>query len=305
VSRAGTSGITCGGFAASHASAGANTAPALHTRPESIIGGVTVLRVKKLRIDAALAERGLFPSRTAAAAAVRAGEVQIGADGPIALRPSEQIGPEAELIIAERPRFVSRGGFKLANALDALGLDVSGLECLDVGASTGGFTDCLLQRGTERVIALDVARGQLDAGLRDDPRVTVIERRNARELDPTELPFAPGLAVIDVSFISLTKVLPAVQGCLAAEGEILALVKPQFELGRGRVGRGGVVRSPAERREAIRGVAGFAGQLGLRVGGLASSGLPGPKGNLETFVWCGAELPAVPDFEAALAEVEP
>ncbi|MGZ8667009.1 MAG: TlyA family RNA methyltransferase [Solirubrobacterales bacterium] len=261
--------------------------------------------MKKLRIDAALAERGLFPSRTAAAGAVRAGEVRIGADGPIALRPSELVGPEAELIVAERPRFVSRGGVKLANALDALGLDVAGLDCLDVGASTGGFSDCLLQRGAARVIALDVARGQLDAGLRDDPRVTVIERRNARELEGAELPFAPGLAVIDVSFISLTKVLPAVEGCLAAAGEILALVKPQFELGRGRVGRGGVVRSPAERREAIRAVAGFAGELGLRVGGLASSGLPGPKGNLETFVWCGESVPPLADFEAALGEAEP
>ena len=130
----------------------------------------TVPRVKKLRIDTALAERGLFPSRTAAAGAVRAGEVRIGADGPIALRPSELVGPEAELVVAERPRFVSRGGVKLANALDALGLDVAGLDCLDVGASTGGFTDCLLQRGAERVIALDVAHGQLDLGLRRTTR---------------------------------------------------------------------------------------------------------------------------------------
>ena len=278
--------------------------PRRQTHP-GIVGAVTVPRVKKLRIDTALAERGLFSSRTAAAGAVRAGEVRIGADGPIALRPSELVGPEAELIVAERPRFVSRGGVKLANALDALGLDVAGLDCLDVGASTGGFTDCLLQRGAERVIALDVARGQLDLGLRSDPRVTVIERRNARELDPAELPFAPRLGVIDVSFISLTKVLPAVEACLAPAAEILAMVKPQFELGRERVGRGGVVRSPAERRDAIRAVATFIEGLGMRVGGLASSGLPGPKGNLETFIRCGAALPALDDFEAALREVEP
>ncbi len=269
------------------------------------MGRVTVPRVKKLRIDAVLAERGLFPSRTAAAGAVRAGEVRIGPDGPIALRPSEPVGPEAELIVAERPRFVSRGGIKLANALDYLGLDVAGLDCLDVGASTGGFTDCLLQRGAERVIALDVARGQLDAGLREDPRVAVVERRNARGLERAELPFEARLATIDVSFISLTKVLPAVAACLAPGGEILALVKPQFELGRGRVGRGGVVRSAADRREAIRTVARFAEEQGLRVGGLVSSGLPGPKGNLETFVWCGVDVPPVPDLEGALAGVEP
>jgi 23S rRNA (cytidine1920-2'-O)/16S rRNA (cytidine1409-2'-O)-methyltransferase len=270
----------------------------------AIVGGVTVPRVKKLRIDTALAERGLFPSRTAAAGAVRAGEVRIGADGPIALRPSELVGPEAELVVAERPRFVSRGGVKLANALDALGLEVAGLDCLDVGASTGGFTDCLLQRGAERVIALDVAHGQLDLGLRRDPRVSVVERRNARELDPSELPFAPRLAVLDVSFISLSKVLPAINCCVAPGGEILAMVKPQFELGRQRVGRGGVVRDAADRRDAIRAVATCFAGLGLRVGGLASSGLPGPKGNLETFIWGGASVSPLSDLEAVLREVE-
>jgi 23S rRNA (cytidine1920-2'-O)/16S rRNA (cytidine1409-2'-O)-methyltransferase len=274
-------------------------------RRASGVGGVTVPPVKKLRIDAALAERGLFPSRSAAAGAVRAGEVRIGADGPVALKPSEMVGPDAELVVAERPRFVSRGGVKLANALDALEVEVTGLDCLDVGASTGGFTDCLLQRGAERVIALDVAHGQLDLGLRDDPRVIVVERFNARHLGPADLPFAPQLASIDVSFISLTKVLPAIDACLAPGGEILAMVKPQFELGRERVGRGGVVRSPADRRDAIRDVCAFLDRLGLRVGGLAASGLPGPKGNLESFVWCGRSLAPVADLEAALAEVEP
>jgi 23S rRNA (cytidine1920-2'-O)/16S rRNA (cytidine1409-2'-O)-methyltransferase len=259
--------------------------------------------VKKARIDAVLAERGLFPSRSAAAGAVRAGEVRIGADGPVALRPSQLVEPEAALIVDSGPRYVSRGGTKLANALDALGIEVEGRECLDVGASTGGFTDCLLQRGAARVAAVDVAYGQLDLRLREDPRVTVIERLNARELTPGDLPFAPSLATVDVSFISLTKVLPAVARCLAPGGEALAMVKPQFELGRERVGRG-VVRDDADRHEAILTVARAAADLGLPVRGFAPSGLPGPKGNRETFVWCGGEGPSLPDLEQALRAAE-
>jgi 23S rRNA (cytidine1920-2'-O)/16S rRNA (cytidine1409-2'-O)-methyltransferase len=259
--------------------------------------------VKKSRIDAVLAERGLFPSRSAAAGAVRAGEVRVGRDGPVALRPSQLVEPEAPLIVDAGPRYASRGGTKLENALEALGIDVSDRDCLDVGASTGGFTDCLLQRGAARVAALDVAYGQIDQRLREDPRVAVIERLNARALGPADLPFPPSLATIDVSFISLTKVLPAVARCLAPGGEMLAMVKPQFELGRERVGRG-VVRDAADRREAILLVARAAGELGLPVRGFASSGLPGPKGNRETFVWCGEEGPEVPDLEAAILAVE-
>jgi 23S rRNA (cytidine1920-2'-O)/16S rRNA (cytidine1409-2'-O)-methyltransferase len=259
--------------------------------------------VKKSRIDAVLADRGLFPSRSAAAGAVRAGEVRIGQDGPVALRPSQLVEPDASLIVDEGPRYVSRGGTKLENALEALGIDVAGRECLDVGASTGGFTDCLLQRGATRVAAVDVAYGQLDVRMREDPRVHVIERLNARELIPADLPFEPSLATVDVSFISLTKVLPAVARCLAPGGEILAMVKPQFELGRERVGRG-VVRAVDDRREAIVKVARAAQELGLRVRGFASSGLPGPKGNRETFVWCGGGGPEVEDLEAAVAAVE-
>jgi 23S rRNA (cytidine1920-2'-O)/16S rRNA (cytidine1409-2'-O)-methyltransferase len=259
--------------------------------------------VKRTRIDAVLAEQGLFPSRTAAAGAVRAGEVRVGRDGPVALRPSQLVEPDANLIVDAGPRYVSRGGVKLENALEALGIDVGGRDCLDVGASTGGFTDCLLQRGAARVVAADVAYGQLDARLREDPRVHVIERLNARELIPADLPFAPSLATIDVSFISLTKVLPAVARCLAPGGEILAMVKPQFELGRERVGRG-VVRAAADRREAILKVAGAAQELGLPIRGFASSGLPGPKGNRETFVWCGGEGSDVGDLETALLAVE-
>lgn len=259
--------------------------------------------MKKARIDAVLAERGLFPSRSAAAGAVRAGEVRIGPDGPVALRPSQLVEPEATLVVDAGPRYVSRGGVKLENALTALGIDVNGRDCLDVGASTGGFTDCLLQRGAARVAAVDVAYGQLDLRLREDPRVTVIERLNARALSAADLPFAPSLAVVDVSFISLTKVLPAVAACLAPGGEVLAMVKPQFELGRERVGRG-VVRADADRHEAILKVAAAAAELGLSVRGFAASGLPGPKGNRETFVWCGGEGAAPADLEAALVAAE-
>jgi 23S rRNA (cytidine1920-2'-O)/16S rRNA (cytidine1409-2'-O)-methyltransferase len=258
--------------------------------------------MKKARIDAVLADRGVFPSRSAAAGAVRAGEVRVGEDGPVALRPSQLVEPDADLVVDAGPRFVSRGGVKLENALEALGLDVTARDCLDVGASTGGFTDCVLQRGAARVTAADVAYGQLDVRLRSDQRVHVIERLNARALEPADLPFAPSLATIDVSFISLTKVLPAVARCLAPGGEMLAMVKPQFELGKDRVGKG-VVRDPADRREAIIKVAEAARELGLPVRGFASSGLPGPKGNRETFVWCGGEGLEVEDMEAAVAAV--
>jgi 23S rRNA (cytidine1920-2'-O)/16S rRNA (cytidine1409-2'-O)-methyltransferase len=234
---------------------------------------------------------------------VRAGEVRVGADGPVALRPSQLVAPDAELLVEAGPRYVSRGGTKLENALEALRIDVSGRECLDVGASTGGFSDCLLRRGAARVVAVDVAYGQLDARLREDPRVTVVERLNARAIAPADLPFAPSLATIDVSFISVTKILPALVGCLAPGGEMLAMVKPQFELGRARVGRG-VVRDDADRREAILAVAAAAAELGLAVRGFAPSGLPGPKGNRETFVRCGGEGEALADLEAALIAAE-
>jgi 23S rRNA (cytidine1920-2'-O)/16S rRNA (cytidine1409-2'-O)-methyltransferase len=259
--------------------------------------------VKKARIDAVLAERGLFPSRSAAAGAVRAGEVRVGTDGPVALRPSQLVEPEAEFVLEARPRFVSRGGIKLENALDELGIDLADRDCLDVGASTGGFTDCMLQRGAARVAAVDVAYGQIDARLRKDSRVTVIERLNARALGPADLPFLASLATIDVSFIGLGKVLPAVATCLVPGGEVLAMVKPQFELEKGRVGRG-VVRDPADRQEAVLKVALDARELGLPVRGIASSRLPGPKGNRETFVWCGGEGAEVDDLEGAVAAAD-
>jgi 23S rRNA (cytidine1920-2'-O)/16S rRNA (cytidine1409-2'-O)-methyltransferase len=229
--------------------------------------------------------------------------VRIGQDGPVALRPSQLVEPDASLIVDEGPRYVSRGGTKLENALEALGIDVADRDCLDVGASTGGFTDCLLQRGAARVVATDVAYGQLDVRLRQDPRVHVVERLNAREMEPGDLPFAPDLATIDVSFISLGKVLPATVRCLQPQCEVLAMVKPQFELGRERVGRG-VVRAAGDRREAILGVAAAIRQLGLPVRGFASSGLPGPKGNRETFVWAGGAGPGLEDLEEAVLAVE-
>ncbi len=217
------------------------------------------------------------------------------------------VAADVEVEVAARPEFVSRGGIKLGNALDGFALDVTGASALDVGASTGGFTDCLLQRGASHVVALDVAYGELSWKLREDPRVTVIERHNARSLQPGELPYAPGLIVIDVSFISLTKVLPAVLACAAASYDCLAMIKPQFEVGRERVGKGGVVRDSAVRRDALLSVGHAALDLGAVVMGYASSGLPGPKGNRETFVWLAesTRAAAVADLETAASAVEP
>ena len=260
--------------------------------------------MERRRIDTLLTERGLAGSRTRAAAEVRAGRVRVGSGGRRVTRPGQLVAADAELEIEPRPRYVSRGGLKLEQALDALGIEVDGRSCLDVGASTGGFTDCLLQRGAERVIALDVGHGQLEWRLRNDPRVHVIERKNARELTPADLPCEPDLATVDVSFISLAKVLPAVAVCLSGGGEILALVKPQFELGRGRA-KGGVVRSADERREALTSVGEAVRALGLAVKGFASSGLAGPKGNRESFIWCTTEGPGIKDLEAAARTVEP
>jgi 23S rRNA (cytidine1920-2'-O)/16S rRNA (cytidine1409-2'-O)-methyltransferase len=239
----------------------------------------------KRRLDALLAERGLFSSRSRAAASVMAGEVRVGPSERRALKPGELVDAGERVTIAERPAFVSRGGIKLANALERLELAVEGRRALDVGASTGGFTDCLLQRGARAVIAVDVGYGSLAWSLRSDPRVVVMERTNARSLQADSLAFAPDLAVVDVSFISLAKVLGAVLGCLAPGYEVLALVKPQFEVGRGRVGKGGVVRDAGERRAALVSVGEAALALGAAVLGFCSSGLPGPKGNRETFLW--------------------
>jgi 23S rRNA (cytidine1920-2'-O)/16S rRNA (cytidine1409-2'-O)-methyltransferase len=256
--------------------------------------------VARRRLDTLLAERGLYESRSRAAAAVMAGEVHLGRDRRPAAKPGQLVTDDVAVEVDAPPPFVSRGGVKLANALDAFGVEPRGRECLDVGASTGGFTDCLLQRGAEHVTALDVAYGELSWKLREDPRVTVVERRNARELVPGELDPAPDLIAIDVSFISLAKVLPAVAGAAAGRFDLLAMVKPQFEVGRERVGGGGVVRSAEDRRSALVEVGRFASEeLGLSVLGYASSGLPGPAGNRESFVWL-----AEPGREGAAAGLE-
>jgi 23S rRNA (cytidine1920-2'-O)/16S rRNA (cytidine1409-2'-O)-methyltransferase len=262
----------------------------------------------KVRLDTLLAQRGLFTSRARAAASVMAGEIRLGGrGGDRAGKPGQLVPQDIEVAVDERPRFVSRGGIKLANALDATGVDPQGRHGLDVGASTGGFTDCLLQRGAAHVAALDVAYGELDWSLRTDDRVTVLERANARSLAREDLPYAPDLVVADVSFISLRKVLPPVLACCAERFDVLAMVKPQFEVGRARVGKGGVVRSADDRRAALVAVAADARAMNAAVLGFASSGLPGPKGNIETFVWLAEEeRPGdVSDLEAAAREVEP
>jgi 23S rRNA (cytidine1920-2'-O)/16S rRNA (cytidine1409-2'-O)-methyltransferase len=262
--------------------------------------------MKRVRIDNLLSERGLFASRSQAAASVLAGDVLVLPERRRASKPGELVPEDAELEVLRGPEFVSRGGIKLANALDALDLDVTGRHALDVGASTGGFTDCLLQRGAAHVVALDVAYGALDWRLRSDERVTVIERRNARELAAQDLPYAPDLIVVDVSFISLAKVLPAVLRCAPPAVDCLALIKPQFEVGRDQVGKGGVVREAAARRRALLEVGRAAVGLGVSVLGYASSGLAGPKGNLETFVWLAeGSRGGVTDLEAAVREIEP
>jgi 23S rRNA (cytidine1920-2'-O)/16S rRNA (cytidine1409-2'-O)-methyltransferase len=264
----------------------------------------------KQRIDTLLAERGLFSSRTRAAASVMAGEVTIGEHGQRALKPGEMVELDAELSVRERSRYVSRGGLKLENALNGFAVSVRGREALDVGSSTGGFTDCLLQRGAVKVTAVDVGYGDLDYKLRIDPRVTLLERTNARSIERAMLPYTPTLAVLDVSFISLRKVLPAVLASLAHRYDTLALIKPQFEVGRDRVGKGGVVRVAEDRRSALIDVGLAALELGASVLGYRSSGLPGPKGNLESFIWLGepGRVGGAPDsatLERMAREVEP
>jgi len=260
----------------------------------------------KVRLDALLTQRGIFETRSRAAASVLAGEVRIGAHGTRATKPGTLVAEDVELAVDEVPRFVSRGGVKLANALAASGLEVSGRRCLDVGASTGGFTDCLLAAGAAAVVALDVAYGELSWKLRSDSRVTVIERFNARELRPDLLPYAPEVIVADLAFISLRTVLPAVLPCAAPRFDALCLVKPQFEVGKGLVGRGGVVRDASLRRGALLEVAAAAIELGAAVRGFYASGLPGPKGNIETFVALAEHgRGSVGDLEALAVVADP
>jgi len=235
---------------------------------------------KRTRLDLTLVERKLAPSREKAQAMIMAGDVRV--DGAVETRPSATVAPGADVTIDRGPRFVSRGGEKLDHALDVFNIDVTGRVALDVGASTGGFTDCLLQRGAARVYAVDVGYGQLDARLREDPRVVVMERTHIR--DVRELPERPSLATIDVSFISLTQALEPVITLLAAGSPIVALVKPQFEAGKGEVPRHGVVRDPLLQATVIGRVASWCVNHGLRVRNVTTSPLLGPAGNREFFL---------------------
>ena len=241
----------------------------------------------KKRVDVLLVERGLAESREQAKALVMAGLVP-GYD-----KPGQQVGDDAPLTVERPPPFVSRGGEKLAHALDHLGVDPGGKDCLDLGASTGGFTDCLLQRGAARVVAVDVGYGQLHPRIRADGRVTVLERVNARHLDA--LPFAPELITCDVSFISATRVMPPAIALAAPRWEALVLVKPQFEAGRADVPKG-VVRDPEVHRRVLHAFSADAASWGARVAGVVDSGHPGPKGNREFVVHLTAsEEPHDPD----------
>lgn len=259
---------------------------------------------KHLRLDAELVRRGLVASRNEAQRAVEAGLVTV--NGVIAAKVATMVGNDTPVALTAPPtRFVSRGGEKLDAALDRLQLDVRSRRWLDAGASTGGFTDCLLQRGASEVIAVDVGYGQLDWKLRNDERVVVIERVNVRDLTTSTLPWRPEGVVADLSFISLRLVLPAMIGVVTDDGDLLVMVKPQFEVGREDVGKGGVVRDPALWTASVERVVDAASDLGLGLAGVAPSELPGPAGNREFFVWLrrDASLPSGPSITAMVEEV--
>lgn len=237
----------------------------------------------KSRLDRRLVEQGLAPTRTRAEALIRAGRVLVD-DVPVE-KPGTAVKAEARVRVrGEERRFVSRGGEKLAGALEDFGVDPRGLLCLDVGCSTGGFTDCLLRAGARYVVGVDVGYGQLDATLREDPRVSVLERTNARTLAAGDVPEGIDLITVDVSFISVRRILPALFA-VAPRAQLLILVKPQFEVGRDGVGKGGVVRDDALRVGAAASVQEAAEALGWRAAGRTDSRLRGPKGNLEIFLW--------------------
>ncbi|HBA87515.1 MAG TPA: TlyA family rRNA (cytidine-2'-O)-methyltransferase [Geobacter sp.] len=237
----------------------------------------------KERLDKLVLERGLAPSRERAKALIMAGQVVV--DDHLADKAGLMVALTAEIRLKGEPLpYVSRGGLKLAEGLNLFGIDVEGLCAIDVGASTGGFTDCLLQRGARRVYAVDVGYGQLAWKLREDPRVVSMEKTNIRHLEPGGLPEFPDLAVIDASFISLDKVLPATLRLIKDDGAIVALIKPQFEVGRGQVGKGGVVRDEKKHQEVVAGITELARGLGLLVLGVCDSPILGPKGNKEFLI---------------------
>jgi|RhiMetdeSRZDD1v2_1073273.scaffolds.fasta_scaffold389360_2 23S rRNA (cytidine1920-2'-O)/16S rRNA (cytidine1409-2'-O)-methyltransferase len=270
---------------------------------------VTTKRVAtRGRIDRVLVEKGLVESREKATRLILAGDVLV--DGRRVDKAGALVEATADIEIRGRSAYVSRGGEKLAHALDTFTVDPRGKTCADIGASTGGFTDCLLQRGAVRVYAIDVGTGQLDQKLRRDPRVVSMEKMNARTIDPRLFEERPALAVIDVAFISLEKVLPAIFNLVAPRGEVIALVKPQFEAGREAVGKGGVVRDPDVHRNVVTRIARWAVLRGWHVRSVTASPLRGPKGNREFFLHLASHGRSAADFEAMIersvqAEAEP
>lgn len=252
----------------------------------------------KKRLDILLVQKGLFPSRERARAAIMAGQVLV--NGKEISKPGSLVDPEAEIkVLNSSLPYVSRGGLKLERALQVFGVEAAGKVALDAGASTGGFTDCLLRHGALRVHAVDVGYGQLDWSLRQDPRVVVHERVNVRYLTPEILGEKVDLATLDLSFISLSKVWPAIFNCLQSHGQVIALVKPQFEAGPERVGKKGVVRDPRIHCEVLLTVCATAQAQGFSILGLTHSPLLGPKGNREFFLWLGLNCPGL-----TLAEVK-
>lgn len=249
-------------------------------------------RLSKDRLDHLLVAQGLAQSRDYAVRMILAGEVKVG--GMVIDKPAKLFSPDAAIEVRTHvTRFVSRGGEKLEAALDAIAIDPQGLVCLDVGCSTGGFTDCLLQKGAARVYGVDVGYGQFDWRLRQDPRVVLLERTNIRYIDASLIPEPVGLVVIDVSFISLTKVLPGLLPLLQEHAMIITLVKPQFEVGKGQVGRGGIVRDEGQRQGALEDIVNFAKDLGLQLQKTLDSPIKGKKGNLEIlaiFEWHSKRL---------------
>ncbi len=258
---------------------------------------------EKQRLDLLLFERGIAPSREKARAMIMAGEILV--DGHPADKPGVRVNSDAHLVVKQKPRYVSRGGDKLAGALADFDFAVSGRVCADVGASTGGFTDCLLQHGAARVYALDVGYGQLDYTLRTDPRVIVMERTNARYVE--QLAEQVNLVVVDASFISLRLLLPVIQRWLQPSAELIALIKPQFEAGKADVGKGGVVRDRHIHARVLQEILRFAQSIGFVVCGLTISPLKGPAGNTEFLVWLSTAPPpaATPTVDSMIAAVLP
>ena len=257
------------------------------------------MAVKGARLDLVLVKRGLVPSRARAQDMIRRGLVAVA--GKIELRPGAGVGEEAPIAVAGAPQYVSRGGLKLAAALDHFGFPVAGIVALDIGASTGGFTEVLLDRDAREVVAADVGYGQLAWPLRSDPRVHVMERTNVRELTADAIGGPVDLVVADLSFISLATVLPALVSCASEDADIVPMVKPQFEVGKSRVGPGGVVSDPGLRAESVLGVAHRAAELGWHAVDVTASPLPGPSGNVEYFLRLRAstDTPLVGDALAA------